>query len=159
MTKYTVTYGIDGYVTKHTIFFGPYRDAIIEAQERADMEAIKYIREHNIYSNEEQEEVTKNIYYKVIEVKDESLTMFAVSEKDSSDPNIVGIYPTRQEAEEILYTMAEEDIYKLSMTADFDDLGLNPLENNKHYWRLMADYISTYTIIEVSVYGVRYDVA
>ena len=159
MTKYTVTYGIDGYITKHTIFFGSYRDAIIEGQERADMEAIKYIREHNIYSNEEQEEVTKNIYYKVIEVKDEPLTMFAVSEKDSSEPNIVGIYPTRQEAEEILYTMAEEDIYKLSMTADFDDLGLNPLKNNKHYWRLMADYISTYTITEVSVYGVRYDVA
>ena len=85
--------------------------------------------------------------------------MFAVSEKETSEPNIVGVYPTRQEAEEILYTMAEEDIYKLSMTADFDDLGLNPLENNKHYWRLMADYISTYTITEVSVYGVRYDVA
>ena len=39
--------------------------------------------------------------------------MFAVSEKETSEPNIVGIYPTRQEAEEILYTMAEEDIYKL----------------------------------------------
>lgn len=159
MNKYAVIYGINGYITKHTIFFGSYRDAIIEAQERADMEAIKYIREHNIYSNEEQEEVTKNIYYKIIEVKDEPLTMFAVSEKDSSEPNIVGIYPTRQEAEEILYTMAEEDIYKLSMTADFEDLGFNPLESNKDYWRLMADYISTYMITEVSVYGVRYDVA
>lgn len=159
MNKYAVIYGINGYITKHTIFFGSYRDAIIEAQERADMEAIKYIREHNIYSNEEQEEVTKNIYYKIIEVKDEPLTMFAVSEKDSSEPNIVGVYPTRQEAEEILYTMAEEDIYKLSMTANFDDLGLNPLESNKDYWRLMADYISTYMITEVSVYGVRYDVA
>lgn len=157
MNKYAVIYGIDGYITKHTIFFGSYRDAIIEAQERADMEAIKYIREHNIYSNEEQEEVTKNIYYKVIEVKDEPLTMFAVSAKETSEPDIVGIYPTRQEAEEILYTMAEEDTYELAMIADFDDLGLNPLENNKHYWRLMADYISSYAITEVSVHGVRYD--
>ena len=157
MTKYAVTYGIDGYITKHTIFFGPYRDAIIEGQERADMEAIKYIREHNIYSNEEQEELTKNIYCKVIEIKDEPLTMFAVSAKETSEPDIVGIYPTRQEAEEILYTMAEEDTYELAMIADFDDLGLNPLENNKHYWRLMADYISSYAITEVSVHGVRYD--
>ena len=151
---YTVHCGVSGYSNydQSFSFVGSQREVIMEAQERAEMIVLQIIRKEKIYNNADQDELMGNVFYTYTEYK-EPLTMFAVLDTSSAEPSCLGVFASAADAFEMLYTYAEEWVYELACTADFDEVGLNPFKF-RDYWKLMKDFCNTYIITEVPVFGV-----
>lgn len=149
---YNVHYGVRGYSSydQSFSFIGNQREVIIEAQERAEMLILQIIRKEQIYNNEDQDELMGNVFYTYTEYK-EPLSMFAVFDTASSETSCLGVFASAAEAFEMLYTYAEEWVYELAMTANYEDLGKDPI---KDYWYFMKAFCDEHEIIEVPVFGV-----
>ena len=85
-------------------------------------------------------------------MKQAPIIMFAVYENDVENP-VYGVYATRADAEEAIFTECEWYIYEVMMTEDPRDVfGTFKWEWSDDYKYLMKDAMRTFSIQEVLIY-------
>ena len=84
------------------------------------------------------------------------IIMFAVYENDDIEDPVLGIYPTRADAEEAIFTECDHYVYETMMTSDPRDVfGWSEWEWKTDYKWLMEDAMRTFSIQEVPVFGAQ----
>ena len=151
ITVYNDDFGIE----KEKNFVGTEEEIVIEAMDWENEIALKIIESNAIESEEEQELIIENTGH-IITWKDEStLEGYSVSRHSDCSGNIIGIFLTREEAEEAAFHEAltlAHNIIEISKTEAAEALG----DLDKYFdCNIIAEEIAnTFKIQKVSIFGV-----
>ena len=125
-----------------------YADAI----DRSNSLALRYIYEHMIYDEVEQEEIISCAGHTIVWEDISPLCMYALVDYDGG---VCGVYPTRAEAEEMLLQECEDYADEVMWSDDpFEVFGRQWRWEEDYKW-LMQDTARCFSIQEVPVFGVK----
>lgn len=136
-------------------FVGTEDEVYAEAHDWMNAIALNFIEGNAIEDPDEQDLIIESATHTIEWEDDMAFCMYAVYENDYVQNPIYGIYATRADAEEAIFTECEHYVYEIMMTA-------NPLEvygEPSWHWKidykwLMEDALQTFTIQEVPVFGI-----
>ena len=136
-------------------FIGTEDEVYAEAIDWMNVVALRCIQDNDIENEYEQDLVLGDATH-TIEWEDENpKVMYAVYENYNTEDPVYGVYPTRSDAEEAIFTECENYVYELMMTADpMEVMGLPEWDWDVDYEWLMKDAMKTFAIQEVPVYDI-----
>ena len=136
-------------------FIGTEDDVYAEAHDWMHEVALRCIQD-NAIEDPDQEDLVIDDATHTIEWEDENpKVMYAVYENYNTEDPVYGVYSTRADAEEAIFTECESYVYELMMTADpMDVMGLPEWTWDIDYKWLMEDAMKTFAIQEVPVYDI-----
>ena len=136
-------------------FTGTEEEIYAEAHDFMNDVVMRFIDENAVEEPEEQYLVADCATHTIVwdEWDVAPIIMFAVYENDDIEDPVLGIYPTRADAEEAIFTECEWYVYEVMMTGDpLDVFGLPSWDWEIDYKWLMEDALRTFSIQEVPVY-------
>ena len=126
-----------------------------EAHDLTNELAMRFITDNDIEDPEEQYLVADSAGHTIIWDDSEPITcitMYGIYERGADNP-LWGIFTTRADAEEMIFTECENFAYEVMMTDDpMDVFGEDKWDWRKDYRWLMRDAGRTFSIQEVPVY-------
>lgn len=155
--QYTVTIiatlGLLG-VEEKKCFTGTEEEIHTEAHDFMNEVVMRFIDENDIDDPSEQYLIIDCASHTIIWEEDVTpIVMFVVYENDYVEEPVLGIYATRADAEEAIFTECEWYTYEVMMTSDpLDVFGAFKWDWTDDYKYLMKDAMSTFSIQEVPVY-------
>ena len=145
-------------VEEKKYFTGTEEEIYAEAHDFMNEVVMRFIDENAVEDPEEQYLVADCATHTIVwdEWDTAPIIMFAVYENDNIEDPVLGIYPTRADAEEAIFTECETYAYEIMMTADPRDVfGALQWDWDVDYKWLVKDAMKTFSIQEVPVYGVE----
>lgn len=140
-------------VVESKTFIGTEDEIYAEAIEFSKDIAFDYICDMGITHRYFQEIVYDSARH-IIEWDIGPQSMYAVVQTEVCEDNVYGIYPTRADAEEAIFTECETWAYEVLMTDDPEDvLGVEEWDYPNHWLDLMADCGRAFGIFEVPVFN------
>ena len=142
-------------VEEKKYFSGTEEEIYTEAHDFMNEVVMRFIDENAIEDPEEQYSIADCASHSIIwdEWDVTPVTMFAVYENDYVENPVLGIYDTRADAEEAIFTECEWYVYETMMTEDPLEVYGTPSWMWKiDYKWLMEDALRTFSIQEVPVY-------
>lgn len=137
------------------VFHGPEAETYAEAHDWANEMALKFIDDNDIEDPDEQDRVIDVMSY-TITWNDEFLCMYAVLEWSNDGQPILGVFETREEAQEIILADCEEWVEYIMMTFDPKDvLGHEKWNWAEDYQTLLNDAGEAFKIVEAPIFGVE----
>lgn len=136
-------------------FIGTEDEVLMEAHDWMHSIALQFIDENNIDDPDEQDLIIEAATHTIIwdEWDVAPVTMFAVYEDAHVENPVLGVYATRADAEEAIFTECEWYAYEVMMTGDpLDVYGMPSWDWKVDYKWLMEDTGRTFSIQEVPVY-------
>lgn len=135
------------------VFCGSESEIYAEADDWANEMALKFIDDNDIEDPDEQDLVINEMSY-IITWEEDFLTMYAIFEVNDEEQSILGVFASREEAQEIILADCEEWVEYIMMIADPSDvLGHEEWHWAEDYRTLLKDAGETFKIIEVPVFG------
>ncbi len=136
-------------------FIGTEDEVLAEAHDWMHSIALQFIDENDIEDPLEQDLIINFATYTIVwdDWDCGPLFMFAVYENDNIEDPMLGIYATRADAEEAIFTECEWYAYEVIMTDDPREVfGAFKWDWADDYEYLMKDAMRTFSIQEVPVY-------
>lgn len=138
------------------VFRGTTEEIYNEAIDWMNEIALRYIQDNHIEDSDMQDAVIETATHSITFEEIDPVIMYAVYEVDSDNHPVLEIYPSRADAEEAIFTEAEDWAYEALMTADLMDmLGWVSWEASENYYALLRIGAEIYAIDEVPVFGVE----
>lgn len=131
------------------VFRGTTEEIYNEAIDWMNEMALRYIQDNHIEDPDMQDAVIEAATHSITFEEIDPIIMYAVYEIDSDSHPVLGIYPSRADAEEAIFTEAEDWAYEALMTADM--LGWISV----NYYTLLRIGAEIYAIDEVPAFGVE----
>lgn len=142
-------------VEEKKYFTGTEEEVYAEAHDFMNEVVMRFISDEDIEDPEEQYLIADCASHTIVwdEWDVAPIIMFAVYENDNVEDPVLGIYPTRADAEEAIFTECEWYAYEVMMTSDpMDVFGLPEWDWEIDYKWLVEDAMKTFDIQEVPVY-------
>ena len=142
-------------VEEKKYFTGTEEEIYAEAHDFMSEVVMRFIDENAVEDPEEQCLVADCASHTIVwdEWDVAPIIMFAVHENDCVEDPVIGIYTTRADAEEAIFTECEWYAYEVMMTGDPRDVfGTFKWDWADDYEYLVKDAMRTFSIQEVSVY-------
>lgn len=139
-------------------FTGTEEEIYAEAHDFMNEVVMRFIDENALEDPEEQYLVVDCASHTIVwdEWDVAPIPMFAVYENDYAEDPILGIYATRADAEEAIFTECEWYAYEVMMTGDPRDVfGTFKWDWVDDYRWLVKDAMKTFAILEIPVYGIK----
>ena len=95
--------GYDCRMTKY--FTGTDDEIYLEANDYMSDLIMRYFKDNNVQDPNEQEKIINSATHFIVFEKEIPTMMYAIVEADDSEPQVLGVYATRAEAEEIANSM------------------------------------------------------
>lgn len=138
------------------VFRGTTEEIYNEAIDWMNEMALRYIQDNHIEDSDQQDAVIETTSHSIMFEEVDPVIMYAVYEVDRDNNPVLGIYPTKADAEEAILTEAEDWAYETLMTTDPADMfGWATWQYPKDYYRLLRLGAEIYAIDEVPVFGVE----
>lgn len=143
----------DWHVSKS--FLGTEDETFREAHDWMNMMILQYLNANDINDDNEADKIAESACHTIIFDHYDYLCMYAVFEEDVDEP-VVGIFMTRAEAEEMIFSLCEEYVEEVLNGDDPKEVyGRSNWNFREDYWDLMLDCACTFGIQTVPVYGVE----
>ena len=136
-------------------FIGTEDEVLAEAHDWMHSIALQFIDENDIEDPFEQDLIIDSATHTIVwdDWDVAPVIMFAVYENDNVEDPVLGIYATRADAEEAIFTECEWYAYEIMMTGDpLDVYGMPSWDWKIDYKWLMEDALRTFSVQEVPVY-------
>lgn len=156
MTKQAkIVVELEGYGCRMTKYFTGTDDEIyIEANDYMSDLIVKYFQDNNIQDLNEQEKIINSATHFIVFEKEIPTMMYALVEAGDSEPEVLGVYATRAEAEEMFLTECDAIVYEMMNQYDaWDVFGVRDYDYKMDYEYLMRDAAETFSILEVPVFA------
>lgn len=156
MTKQAkIVVELEGYGCRMTKYFTGTDDEIyIEANDYMSDLIVKYFQDNNIQDSNEQEKIINAATHFIVFEKEIPTMMYAIVEAGDSEPQVLGVYATRAEAEEMFLTECDAIVYEMMNQYDaWDVFGVRDYDYKMDYEYLMRDAAETFSILEVPVFA------
>lgn len=115
-----------------------------------EAEIADFIKINNISTPEEIELVNSIITHEIIWLEQTPMVYIVMDEAD--DVGVHAVFWHRADAEEYVYTAAEQWAYECIMIGDpWDMIGANEWDIKTDTWYLMTDYLRTVKIVEAPI--------
>lgn len=138
------------------VFRGTTEEIYNEAIDWMNEMALRYIQDNHIEDSEQQDAVIETTTHSIIFEETDPIIMYAVYEVGSDNHPVLGVYSSRADAEEAIFTEAEDWAYETLMTADPADMfGWAVWKYPEDYFSLLSIGAEIYAIDEVPVFGVE----
>lgn len=134
-------------------FLGTEDEFFKEAFDWMNAVILDYAEKNNIYDDEEIEKIMEYSFNSVTIDNEDFLCMYAVCEEDC---RVIGVYFSREEAEEAILTECEDFAEETMRESDPNDImGKKEWDYKDDYWWLVKDAGGSFFIQTVPVYGVN----
>lgn len=138
------------------VFRGTTEEIYNEAIDWMNEMALRYIQDNHIEDSAMQDIVVETATHSIEFEENDPIIMYAVYEVDGDSHPVLGVYSSLADAEEAIFTEAEDWAYETLMTADPGDMfGWVAWEYPEDYFTLLRVGAEIYAIDEVPVFGVE----
>lgn len=156
MTKQAkIVVELKGYDCRMTKYFTGTDDEIyLEANDYMNDLVMRYFKDNNVQDTNEQEKIINSATHFIVFEKEVPTMMYAIVEADDSEPQVLGVYATRAEAEEMFFTECDDIVYEMMNQYDaWDVFGVRDYDYKMDYEYLMRDSAEMLSILEVPVFA------
>lgn len=144
--------GYDCRMTKY--FTGTDDEIYLEANDYMSDLIMRYFKDNNVQDPNEQEKIINSATHFIVFEKEIPTMMYAIVEAEDSEPQVLGVYATRAEAEEMFLTECDAAVYEMMNQHNaWDVFGTRAYNYKIDYKYLMRDAAETFSILEVPVFA------
>ena len=144
--------GYDCRMTKY--FTGTDDEIYLEANDYMNDLIMRYFKDNNVQNTNEQEKIINSATHFIVFEKEIPTMMYAIVEAGDSEPQVLGVYATRAEAEEMFLTECDAAVYEMMNQYDaWEVFGVRDYDYPMDYKYLMRDSAEMFSILEVPVFA------